>query len=520
MRMKTLPNSSVWAFLRVTLLLCAIAFFGNGTLPAADYRDGPRISVDTAADIGDLYFFLDPNDNTRAVLTMTVGGFIVPSEAVNQAIFDPNVRYQFQIEGTGDPAFDAFINVTFSRRTSTAAAQNATVQMFQGTNKIFDFVAPATNPSLDAAAPPQIVTTDPVSQVRFFAGEVDDPFFFDLTGFSRWVASILAGARNNAHLTRARDSFAGYNTMAISLSIPTTLLPKSNNSVGVSAATFRQPTVLANLAARAPVAGGDNVLIAGQIISGNNAKRVLLRALGPSLTSAGLSGALSDPTLRLVDAQGQTLGTNDNWQDGPQAAEISALGFAPADAKESVVIASLQAAAYTAIVDGAGGATGVAVVEVFDLESTPQLDRLGVPGVNMALIPFARKDEYNASKPSEDATGRFASNFVATLQSLGTDNTSINILANIALTNGDILRLNLTTPNTGAGGGNNTNAAFPNGRRYGDDAIDTLLLFINNRTALSDNVNSNEVAFQNVFPFLAPSHQPRDTGVIDDRTRN
>ena len=519
MRIKTVPNSSFWAFLRATILLC-VTSFGAATLDAGDYRDGPRISVDTAADIGDLYFFLDPNDNTRAVMTMTVGGFIVPSEAVNQAIFDPNVRYQFQIDGTSDPNVDAFINVTFSRRTSTTAAQNATVQMFQGPNKIFDFVAPATNPSLDATAPAQVVTTDPVSQVKFFAGEVDDPLFFDLTGFSRWVASILAGARNNAHLARARDSFAGYNTMAISLSIPTALLPKTNNSVGLSAATFRQPTVLANLAARAPVTGGDNVLIAGQIISGNDSKRVIVRAIGPSLASVGLSGALSDPTLRLVDAQGQTLATNDNWQDSAQAAEISALGFAPADPKESVIIASLQAAAYTSIVDGAGGATGVAVVEVFDLQNAPQLDRMGVPGVNLALIPFARKDEYNASKPSDDAAGRFAANFVATLQSLGTNNTFINILAGIALTNGDMLRLNLATANTGTGGGNNTNAAFPNGRRYGDDAIDTLLLFINNGTALPDSVNGNEVAFQNTFPFLAPSHQPRDTGVIDDRTRN
>ena len=149
--MKTPPSSSVWAFLRVTLFLCAISF-GAGGLHAADHRDAPLIAVGDA-DIGDLYFFLDPNDNSRAVLSMTVGGFMVPSEAVNQAILDPNVRYQFQIEGTGDAIFDALINVTFSSRTSTSAAQNATVQMFQGTNKVFDFVAPATNPSLEATAP-------------------------------------------------------------------------------------------------------------------------------------------------------------------------------------------------------------------------------------------------------------------------------------------------------------------------------------------------------------------------------
>src|SRR2546423_7212154 len=294
--MKTHLSSSAWALFRGTLLLCVISF-GPGGLSAADHRDGPRISVDAAADIGEVYFFLDPNDNNRAVLTMTIGGLMVPSEAVNQAIFDPAVRYQFQIEGTGDAIFDAFINVTFSQRVSPTSAQNATVQMFQGANKIFDFVAPATNPTLDAAAPTQVVTTDSVSGVKFFAGEADDPFFFDVTGFSRWVASIQTGSRSNTFLTRGRDSFAGYNTMAISLSIPVGLLPKANNTVGVSAATFRQPTVLANLAARATVEGGDKVLIAGKIITGTTVKRVIIRALGPSLADFGLVG-LSDPILR------------------------------------------------------------------------------------------------------------------------------------------------------------------------------------------------------------------------------
>jgi hypothetical protein len=138
----------------------------------------------------------------------------------------------------------------------------------------------------------------------------------------------------------------------------------------------------------------------------------------------------------------------------------------------------------------------------------------------VALIPFSKKDAYNTSTPQDDAAGRFAPDIIATLQALGTDNTSLNILANIAVTRGDILRLNLTVANTGTGGGTNPSAAFPNGRRFGDDTIDTLLTLINNRIPLSDNVNSNEVAFQNVFPFLAPSHQPQNTGVIDDGTRN
>lgn len=508
--MTTLPKSP-----RPSVLLLIAIFCAAAGLRAADHRDGPIIGVDAAADIGDVYFFLDPTDNTRAIMSMTVGGFIVPGEAVSQAYFDPTVRFQFQIEGTGDANSDALINVSFSPRTSTTVAQNATVQMFQGANKVFDFSAPATNPTLNATAPPPVVATDSASGVRFCAGPFDDPFFFDIPGFSRWVDSVLAGNRNNAHLTRGRDSFAGYNTMVITLSVPVGLLPKTNNEVGLAAVTFRNPTVLANLAARAEVEGGDRVLIAGKIISGRTSKRIIVRALGPSLSAFGLA-ALSDPTLRIANAQGQTLASNDNWQDSPQAAEISALGFAPPDAKEPVIISTLPAASYTAIVDGAGGAKGVAVVEVFDLENSPQLDRMGNPGVNVALVPFAKKDAYNASNPKEDAAGRFAPDIIASLQALGTNNTFIGILANITVVRGDMLRLNVNVSNSGT----NANAAFPNGRRFNDDVIDTLLTLINNGTPLGDSVGGNEVAFQSTFPFLAPPHQPQNPGAIDDRTRN
>lgn len=387
--MKIRTHAFISALLRASLLLCAIGF-ASSALRAADHRDGPRISVQSAPDIADVFFFLDPNDNSRAILSMTTSGFIVPSEAVNQAIFDPTVHYQFRIEGTGDAAADALINVSFSPRTSTSEAQNATVRMSKGANTVFEFVAPATNPSLNAAAPAQVVTTDDESGVKFFAGEVDDPFFFDLTAFSRFVTSVLGGSPDPTLFNRHRDSFAGYNTMAISLSIPQSHLPRAKNVVGVSAATFRQ----------------------GE-----------------------------------------------------------------------------------------------------------QIDRMGIPAVNVALVPFARKDEYNASNPKEDAAGRFAEDIVGTLKALGTDDTSIGILANVAVTHGDILRLNLNLENSGPGGGNNGGAAFPNGRRLGDDTIDTLLTLINNRNPLGDNVNANDVPLQNTFPFFAKAQQPRNMGV-DDNTRN
>jgi len=154
-----------------------------------------------------------------------------------------------------------------------------------------------------------------------------------------------------------------------------------------------------------------------------------------------------------------------------------------------------------------------------------QVDRMATPAVNTALIPFPRKNEYNAATPVDDAAGVFANSIVATLTALGTNATNIGILANVAVLHGDYLRLNLATPNNSLGVGEHITdagyAGFPNGRRPGDDTIDTLLYFITNQTILTgDNVNSNDVSLGSTFPFFAPPQQPRASGVIDDNTRN
>lgn len=156
------------------------------------------------------------------------------------------------------------------------------------------------------------------------------------------------------------------------------------------------------------------------------------------------------------------------------------------------------------------------------------LDRAGVPGINAVIIPFVRKDEFNASTPLDDAAPRlrFATDIINALTALGTNQTNINILAGVAVLNGDMLRLNLNTPNTSLGFGeqfhSTTNyAGFPNGRRPGDDVIDTLLFFIANQTAVSDNANQNEVPFLSAFPYFAPPHQPRPNSAgAEDQTRN
>jgi uncharacterized delta-60 repeat protein len=134
--------------------------------------------------------------------------------------------------------------------------------------------------------------------------------------------------------------------------------------IAPTAATF------GNISTRLRVETGDNVLIGGFIITGTQPKKIIVRAIGPSLSSF-FPGVLGDPVLELRDSSGALLATNDNWRSDQQA-EILATGIPPADDLESAIVATLPAnnAAYTAIVRGVNNATGIGVVEAYDLDHT------------------------------------------------------------------------------------------------------------------------------------------------------
>jgi hypothetical protein len=95
---------------------------------------------------------------------------------------------------------------------------------------------------------------------------------------------------------------------------------------------------------------------------------VVVRALGPSLASYGVSQPLSDPTLTIYDSKGSAIATNDNWHDGNNATDIQRKGLSPPNARDSALVLRLPAGAYTAIVRGTNGAMGNALVEVYHLE--------------------------------------------------------------------------------------------------------------------------------------------------------
>ena len=154
---------------------------------------------------------------------------------------------------------------------------------------------------------------------------------------------------------------------------------------GLGAATFSltnaaavNPARLDAISTRMDVLTGDNVAIGGFIIGGSTPKTVVVRGRGPSLAGAGVAGVLANPLLQIVRSSDQTvIATNDDWQDAANAADIVAAGFAPGDAHESAVMMTLDPGAYTAIVSGVGGTTGVAIVEIFEVDH-PEVPIAGI----------------------------------------------------------------------------------------------------------------------------------------------
>jgi hypothetical protein len=133
---------------------------------------------------------------------------------------------------------------------------------------------------------------------------------------------------------------------------------------------------LGNISTRSFVQTGDNVMIGGFIVQGTGSKRVIIRAIGPELTQYGVPNALANPTLELHDGSGALIASNDNWQftiiggiiTSDQGLEIRNSGHAPGSPLESAIIANLPPGNYTAIVRGVNNTTGVALVEVYDLQ--------------------------------------------------------------------------------------------------------------------------------------------------------
>ena len=151
----------------------------------------------------------------------------------------------------------------------------------------------------------------------------------------------------------------------------TAILRGVNNGTGIGVVEVYDldhtvDSKLANISTRGLVQTGDNVLIAGVIVVGQTSQKVIVRAIGPSLT---VPGKMADPTLELHDSNGALLEANDNWGDSPNKQAIIDSTIPPSDSLESAIVRVLPAkkASYTAIVRGVNNSTGIAVIEVYQL---------------------------------------------------------------------------------------------------------------------------------------------------------
>ena len=146
---------------------------------------------------------------------------------------------------------------------------------------------------------------------------------------------------------------------------------------------------LTSISTRGLVQTNSNVMIAGVIVQ-TNSEKVIVRALGPTLASFGITNPLADPTVELHDANGNLLASNDNWKTTQQT-EITASGYAPPNDLESAIVSTLAPGNYTAIVRGVNGTTGVALVEVYALQAQEVWIAVrtdGLPGTGTQTDPY------------------------------------------------------------------------------------------------------------------------------------
>jgi hypothetical protein len=195
-----------------------------------------------------------------------------------------------------------------------------------------------------------------------------------------WQHTIIGGIITIDEVEWIRDS--GYaptdpRESAIIAFLPpgnyTTIVRGTDNTTGVALVEVygldhARETVLGNVSTRSFVQTGADVMIGGFIVEGNGPKRVIVRAIGPELAQHGVPNPLADPVLDLHNNTGVLIGSNDNWMDASNVQEIINSGHAPTDPRESAIVTTLPPGNYTAIVRGVSNTTGVALVEVYDLD--------------------------------------------------------------------------------------------------------------------------------------------------------
>lgn len=327
-------------------------------VPVTEYPDNGTISI-----VVDLF-----NVATKKYLRRISTG----ESGVSDVAIEPSGRYLFvasmyaeriDVYDTGldkplhPPTAKSLLNV--STRLNSLTGENALIGGFVISGKVAKTVlVRALGPSLPIAG----TLADPVLDLYNGSGKI-------IASNDNWNAD--RGAVLFTGVPPGNEHEAAL-VMTLAPGSYTAVIHGNNSGTGVALFEVYDVTpdgdsTLANISTRGRVDAGDNVMIGGFVVSPDESTEVLVRAIGPSLGKSGIADYLPDPLLELHNSDGDLIAQNDNWRSSQQAA-IQASQLAPADNRESAIVATLPSGAYTAIVRGQNGGAGVALVEVYNLD--------------------------------------------------------------------------------------------------------------------------------------------------------
>jgi hypothetical protein len=192
------------------------------------------------------------------------------------------------------------------------------------------------------------------------------------------VTAVMNSIVSDQEVLASDDISGGQYLYGVGVPSAPTPTPTATPTAAPSATPTATPTGtaggatshLVNISTRMTVGIGQNVLIGGFIVTGLQSKTLILRAIGPSLSGAGVSGVLQDPMLEVHSAAGEVIASNDDWRDGGQASQIQQIGLAPTNSLEAAVLVTLAPGSYTAVVSGYDDGVGNGLVEAYEIDST------------------------------------------------------------------------------------------------------------------------------------------------------
>lgn len=318
----------------------------------------PILSTDTRFDI-DFINNTSLSSTPTLVLrnvTAAMNGYTFEVEAINASGGTQSIPTKLKVLAVPTTRLP-----NLSVRTTLAAAQNLTVG-FVMTGGSKPLLIRAVGPTLgnfgvgDAMPNPRIGFNN-ASGVETAANDDWDASL--ASTFDELGAFALADASKDAAL---RVDVSGLGTVGVNGPEAGTVLVEVYD-IGTS-----NDTRLVNVSARNHVGSGNNILIAGFVVAGDDPKNMLIRAVGPELQNFGLTGTLADPLLKIFDANNLLVATNDNWSRGLKPSFQKTGAFALTNLSlDAALIITLPPGAYTAQVSGADGGTGQAIVEIYEL---------------------------------------------------------------------------------------------------------------------------------------------------------